>query len=89
MTLPTGKVGGPIGDAQGAILFEVKERKSWDPIQFAGAREETRETVRREKLNAIEASLIEARRRAMDVRFDPVVLEQFGITSPDQPQPIG
>ena len=90
MTLPTGKVGGPIGDAQGAILFEVKERKSWDPIQFAGAREETRETVRRTKLNEIEASLIESRRRALDVRFDPVVLEQFGITSPDeQPNPAG
>lgn len=89
MTLPTGKIGGPIGDAQGAILFEVKERKSWDPIQFAGAREETRESVRRAKLNAIEASLIEARRRAMDVRFDAAVLDQFGITSPDQPNPAG
>lgn len=86
MTLPTGKVGGPIGDAQGAILFEVKERKSWDPIQFAGAREETRESVRRTKLNEIEASLIESRRRAMDVRFEPAVLEQFGITAPDEQQ---
>ena len=71
-----------MADAQGAVLFEVKERKSWDPIQFAAAREQTRESVRREKLNALESALIEKRRREMGVRFDPAVLEQFGITEP-------
>jgi peptidyl-prolyl cis-trans isomerase D len=88
MALSPGQLGGPVTDAQGAILFEVKERKSWDPIQFAAAREQTRETVRREKLNALEAALIEKRRREMEVRFDPAVLEQFGITEPS-PNPAG
>ncbi|HWM92921.1 MAG TPA: peptidyl-prolyl cis-trans isomerase [Thermoanaerobaculia bacterium] len=81
-SLKTGQMGDPVADAQGAVLFEVKERKSWDPIQFAAAREQTRQTVRREKLNALESALLEKRRREMDVRFDPVVLEQFGITEP-------
>lgn len=82
MALSPGQLGGPVNDAQGAVLFEVKERKSWDPIQFAAAREQTREQVRREKLNALESALIEKRRREMDVRFDPAVLEEYGITGP-------
>ncbi|HWN44891.1 MAG TPA: peptidyl-prolyl cis-trans isomerase [Thermoanaerobaculia bacterium] len=82
MALSPGQLGGPVNDAQGALLFEVKERKSWDPIQFAAAREQTREQVRRGKLDALQASLIEKRRRELEVRFDPVVLEEFGITEP-------
>ncbi|HET9228709.1 MAG TPA: peptidyl-prolyl cis-trans isomerase [Thermoanaerobaculia bacterium] len=82
MALNPGQLGEPVADAQGGVLFEVKERKSWDPIQFAAAREQTREQLRREKLNALESSLIEKRRRELDVRFDPGVLEEFGITPP-------
>lgn len=82
MALSPGQLGGPVADAQGGVLFEVKERKSWDPIQFAAAREQTREQVRREKLQALESALLEKRRRELDVRFDPVVLEEFGITEP-------
>jgi peptidyl-prolyl cis-trans isomerase D len=82
MALSPGQLGDPIEDAQGAVLFEVKERKSWDPIQFAAAREQTREQVRREKLNALETALLEKRRRELDVRFDPEVLKEFGIVEP-------
>lgn len=82
MALNPGQLGGPVADAQGAVIFEVKERKRWDPIQFASAREQTREQVRSSKLNALEAALLEKRRREMEVRFDPTVLEEFGITEP-------
>ena len=82
MALSAGQLGGPVGDAQGAVLFEVTERKSWDPIQFAAARAQTREQLRRSRLNALESSLLEKRRRELDVRFDPAVLEEFGITQP-------
>jgi len=85
MALNTGQLGDPVGDAQGAVLFEVKERKSWDPIQFAAAREQTREQVRSTKLASLEDALIEKRRRELDVRFDPTVLEEFGITQPANP----
>lgn len=90
LALNTGQMGDPVGDAQGALLFEVKERKSWDPIQFAAAREQTRETLRRQKLNDLESALLEQRRREMDVTFNPQLLEQFGIDAngqPGQPQP--
>lgn len=90
LALNTGQMGEPVSDAQGALLFEVKERKSWDPIQFASVREQTRDTVRRQKLNDLESALLEKRRREMDVTFNPQLLEQFGIDAngqPTQPQP--
>ncbi|MES1240812.1 MAG: peptidyl-prolyl cis-trans isomerase [Acidobacteriota bacterium] len=92
LALNTGQMGEPVADAQGALLFEVKERKSWDPIQFAAAREQTRESLRRQKLNDLESSLLEQRRREMDVTFNPQLLEQFGINAngqPGQPAPAG
>ena len=85
LALNTGQMGGPVADAQGALLFEVKERKSWDPIQFAAAREQTRESLRRQKLNDLESALLEQRRRDMDVTFNPQLLEQFGINANGQP----
>jgi peptidyl-prolyl cis-trans isomerase D len=86
MALSPGQLGGPVADAQGAVLFEVKERKSWDPIQFAAAREQTREQVRNQKLNTLETALLEKRRRELEVRFDPRVLEEYGISeSPANP----
>lgn len=87
LALSTGQMGDPVSDAQGALLFEVKERKSWDPIQFAAAREQTRDSLRRQKLNDLQSALLEQRRREMDVTFNPQLLEQFGINAQGQPQP--
>lgn len=89
LALNTGQMGEPVSDAQGALLFEVKERKSWDPIQFAAAREQTRDSLRRQKLNDLQSALLEQRRREMDVTFNPQLLEQFGINANGQPAPAG
>jgi hypothetical protein len=86
MKLQPGQLGGPVADAQGALLFEVKERKAWDPIQFAGAREQTRTTVQNEKLNQLLASLIAERRRELGVKYDQQLLDSLGITA-DQLEP--
>ncbi|HEX7181780.1 MAG TPA: peptidyl-prolyl cis-trans isomerase [Thermoanaerobaculia bacterium] len=80
MEIPPGKVGGPVADAQGALLFEVKDRKAWDPIQFSKAREETRSNVQQEKVGRLLASLIEQRRRELGVEYDRQLLESFGVT---------
>jgi peptidyl-prolyl cis-trans isomerase D len=84
MSLPIGQVGGPVADAQGAVLFEVTEHKAWDPIQFASIREQTRDQLRRQKVAMLQSSLIERRRKELDISFDPQVLQQFGITEPPQ-----
>jgi peptidyl-prolyl cis-trans isomerase D len=81
MKLQPGQMGGPVADAQGALLFEVKDRKAWDPIQFSGVREQTRTTVQNEKLNQILASLIAERRREMGVKYDQQLLDSLGITA--------
>ncbi len=86
MKLQPGQLGGPVADAQGALLFEVKERKAWDPIQFAGAREQTRSTVQNEKLNQVLSSLLAERRREMGVKYDQQLLDSLGITA-DQLSP--
>ncbi len=80
MALQPGQLGGPIADAQGALLFEVKERKAWDPIQFAVARQQTRETVEQQKLDGILGSLIQQRREELGVEYDRQLLESFGVT---------
>jgi len=85
-----GKMGDPVPDSQGAVLYEVKERKTWDPIQFAAAKEQTRGTLEQEKLGQLLASLVERRKRELDVKFDPSFLERQGIsadaTGPAAPQ---
>jgi peptidyl-prolyl cis-trans isomerase D len=81
-----GKMGDPLPDAQGALLFEVKERKPWDPIQFAAAKDQTREGLEQEKLGQLLSSLVERRRREMGVDFDRRLLDSFGI-SPEAANP--
>ena len=78
MALQPGQMGGPVADTQGAVLFEVKERKSWDPIQFAAARQQTRETVEQQKMDEILTSLIQRRKEELGVEYDRQLLESFG-----------
>jgi peptidyl-prolyl cis-trans isomerase D len=80
LSTEAGKMGDPVPDMRGAILFEVKERKNWDPIQFAAAKQQTRSTLEQEKLGQLLASLVERRRREMGVEFDRRTLESFGIS---------
>ncbi|HVR98407.1 MAG TPA: peptidyl-prolyl cis-trans isomerase [Thermoanaerobaculia bacterium] len=80
LSMRPGQIGGPIATQQGAILFQVTERKQMDPKQFATAKEETRERLRQEKLGRLLASLIEKRRRDLGVEYDRQLLESFGLT---------
>lgn len=88
MKLQPGQMGGPVADVQGAILFEVKERKAWDPIQFASVREQTRASVQNEKLNQVLSALLAERRREMGVKYDQTLLDSLGITA-EQLGPTG
>lgn len=83
LALQIGKVGGPVADAQGALLFQVTDRKGWDPKQYASNREQTRANLLQEKLSRLQAALIEQRRRELNVEYDRQLLEQIGI-NPEQ-----
>lgn len=84
LSLPVGQVGGPVADAQGGLLFQVTDRKSWDPKQFAANREQTRSTLMREKLNRLEGSLVEQRKRELGVEYDRQLLQSLDIEIPQQ-----
>jgi peptidyl-prolyl cis-trans isomerase D len=86
MKLKPGQIGGPVADTQGAVLFQVVERKAWDPKEFAAAKTQTRERLQQEKLSRYQAALIEQRRRELGVSYDRALLEQLGV-DPNQPQP--
>jgi peptidyl-prolyl cis-trans isomerase D len=84
LSLPAGQIGGPVADAQGALLFQVIDHKGWDPKQYAANREQTRSTLLQEKLSRLQAALIEQRRRELKVEYDRQFLEQFDLAPPQQ-----
>jgi peptidyl-prolyl cis-trans isomerase D len=79
LALQPGQVGGPFADAQGAVLFQVAERKGWDPKEFQTNREQTRSGLEQERLNRLLSTLIEQRRRELGVEYDRKLLESYGI----------
>ncbi|MFL6203657.1 MAG: peptidylprolyl isomerase [Thermoanaerobaculia bacterium] len=84
LALQTGQVGGPVADAQGAVLFQVTDHKGWDPKQFAANREQTRTSLLQQKLSTLQAALIEQRRRELGVVYDRQFLDQVGMAPPAQ-----
>ncbi len=84
MALQTGQVGAPVADAQGGVLFQVTDRKGWDPKQYAANREQTRSTLLQQKVGSVEGALIQQRERELKVSYDQKLLDQLGITPPQQ-----
>jgi peptidyl-prolyl cis-trans isomerase D len=78
-----GALVGPIALPQGAVLFEVLERKRFDPIEFQRQKQDLRAQVEREELNRLLGALVEKRRQELKVTYSRTVLEQFGIV--DEP----
>jgi peptidyl-prolyl cis-trans isomerase D len=77
MALPTGQIGGPVTDAQGALLFQVTDRKAWDPKLYATNREQTRSTLLRDKLTRLQGALVDQRRRELGVEYDKQLLQSL------------
>ena len=74
-----GEVAGPVISPQGAVLMEVTSRKSFDPAEFATAKQATRESLERNEVNRLLGSIIEQRKREQKVQYDRPLLEQFGM----------
>jgi peptidyl-prolyl cis-trans isomerase D len=86
MSLPVGQIGGPVTAAQGAVLFQVTERKSWEPAKFAAAKEQTRQSLQEQKLNSILGALLARRRQELGVNYNARQLESLGIPPDAQQQ---
>lgn len=77
-----GEVGGPVATRQGALLFQVTERKTWDPAEFAKNKGEARSRLEAQQVQRLLASLVESRSRELNARFDPDLVESLGIQVP-------
>ncbi|HEY6320980.1 MAG TPA: peptidyl-prolyl cis-trans isomerase [Thermoanaerobaculia bacterium] len=87
LSLPPGQVGGPVADSRGAVLFLVTDRKSWEPAKFAAAKEQTRQSLRQQKLNTILGALLERRERELGVDYNRKLLESLGVPVDGLQQP--
>ncbi len=77
--LNQGEIGGPIETPQGPVLFQLTEKKGFDPAEFAKQKEQIRATLQRDAVNKLLSSLIEQRREELKVTYDRQLLQQFGI----------
>ncbi len=83
LALAPGQIGGPLPNPQGAVLFQVKSKKAFDPVEFAKQKDTTRESLGREKTIRLLQALIEKKRQEIGVNFSRSYLQSLGI-DPDQ-----
>ena len=79
MKLAQGELGGPVRTPSGAVLFEVTERRSFDPAAFAAEKEATRASLERSEVNRLLGSLLDQKKREEKVNYDRPLLDQFGL----------
>jgi peptidyl-prolyl cis-trans isomerase D len=77
LDLEEGAFGGPVEIDDGAVLFEVVERRHFDPATFTEEKENTRQTLEAEQLNDLLTVMLDARREEADIVFDPQLLATF------------
>jgi len=74
-----GDLVGPLEVPQGALLFEVTERRGFDPAELQRQREDIRARVAGERAERLLSSLIlERRREAGGIRLSPTLQEELG-----------
>lgn len=79
-----GEVVGPLETPQGAVLFEVTERKGFDPDELAARRDEIREQLVEQRTDRLLSSLIlERRRQEGGIRLSSALQEEIGAGAAD------
>lgn len=79
LALAPGQVGGPLPAAQGAVLFQVTEKKGFDPKQFADQREQIQQKIEGDRFGQLMTSILEQRRRELGVTPDRQLVEAYGM----------
>lgn len=87
MTMQVGQVGGPVSDHNGAVLFQVTGRTAWDPAKFAAARDQTLQSLQKQRIDSLLSALLERRRRELGVDYNRQLLEQMGVSLDGAQQP--
>jgi peptidyl-prolyl cis-trans isomerase D len=79
LALEAGAVGGPFATPQGAVLFEVSERTSFDPAAFEAAKDQTRDQLLGQRAALLQNALIQQRRQELGVNYSRRVVEQYDL----------
>lgn len=69
MRLSAGDVGGPVATPQGAVLFRVTSRQTYDAAAAAPRRDEVRQRLVDEQLGQLQTALIQHRREELGVTY--------------------
>jgi peptidyl-prolyl cis-trans isomerase D len=86
LSMNEGEVGGPFESVSGALLFEVVERKTWDPKQFEAQKAQLRDRLLQQRQERLFSSLILERREQLRADgelqvYDPEVRKLLGSPS--------
>lgn len=79
LDMDEGEIGGPFETPQGAVLFEVTGRTTFDPVEFEGAKAQARRQLLAERANQLQGALIQQRRQELGVNYSRRVVEQFNL----------
>lgn len=77
--MEAGEISEPVITDQGAVLFEVVERTTFDAEKFATDKASTLETEKQQRLQQLLASVIEERKRDLAPKYDASLVEEFGL----------
>ena len=66
--------------------FEAREPKSYDSVEFAASKDETRSTLASAALNDLQQALIDRERQELGVDYNRQLLEQWGVVVPGSEQ---
>lgn len=83
LATPQGQVGGPVVAGDSVVLFQVTERKDFDPAKYATEKAEIRNKLEGERMNRLLASLIQQRRKDLNVVYDQRIAQS------EAPPPAG
>ncbi len=79
LALEAGDVGGPLASPSGAVLFEVSERKHFDPVSFEAGKESSREQLRAQRVNSLVGAWIQSKLTDLDFQYTPQMVEMFDL----------
>ena len=74
-----GQTGGPVELEDGAVLFEVIERETFDPVKFEEEKASARANLKNQRFEELMDSLVAQRRDGLKIHLDPALLENFNL----------
>ncbi len=79
LAMEEGEVGGPFETPQGAVLFQVSGRTTFDPAGFEAAKEQTRQQLLGQRAALLQNALIQQRRQELGVEYSRQAVEDYGL----------